>query len=174
MDSYNANFGRDYPARFYEQYYANQSGGSGVLSHFRPQRGRGIFGKLFRGFVLPTLGKAANVLKREAPKRLLSLGRDVIGDVADGKNFGSSLKDRSVGQLKRAANDILAPHVSAPKRKKRKTTRRQVGGGRRHRVRRRRRVGVSRQRRPSARRGGRRRRRSRAPPLFSRGRDIFG
>ena len=175
MDSYDTHFARDYPARFYEQFYANQSGGSGVLAHYRPQRGRGIFGKLFRGFVLPTLGKAANVLKREAPKRLLSLGRDVIGDVAEGKSLGSSLKNRGLGQLKRAAVDILDPHTSTPRRKKRRTTRRQVGGARRPRVRRRR--AVSRRRRVS--RVGkvirrRRRRRSIAPPLFSRGRDIFG
>ena len=162
-------FARDYPARFYEQYYANQSGGSGVLPHFRPQRGRGIFGKLFRGFVLPTLGKAANVLKREAPKRLLSLGRDVIGDVAEGRSIGNSLKNRGLGQLKRAAGDILAPHTTAPRKKKR---RRQVGGARRAKVRRRR-IGRRRTTKRSAKRT-KRRRRSVAPPLFSRGRDIFG
>ena len=173
MSSYDTHFARDYPARFYEQYYANQSGGSGVLPHFRPQRGRGIFGKLFRGFVLPTLGKAANVLKREAPKRLLSLGRDVIGDVAEGRSLGASLKNRGLGQLKRAASDILAPH--APRKKKRRVTRRQVGGARRAGVRKRRR-GVKRRatKRSTRKVGRRRRRRSAAPPLFARGRDIFG
>ena len=172
MSSYDTHFARDYPARFYEQFYANQSGGSGVLPHFRPQRGRGIFGKLFRGFVLPTLGKAANVLKREAPKRLLSLGRDVIGDVAEGRSLGDSLKNRGLGQLKRAASDILAPHTSAPPRKKRRRTRRQVGGARRTKVRRRKRP--QRPKRRVKRVGKRRRRRSTAPPLFARGRDIFG
>lgn len=170
MSSYDTHFARDYPARFYEQFYANQSGGSGVLPHFRPQRGRGIFGKLFRGFVLPTLGKAANVLKREAPKRLLSLGRDVIGDVAEGRSLGDSLKNRGLGQLKRAASDILAPHTSAPRKKRR--TRRQVGGARRTKVRRRKRP--QRPKRRTKRVGKRRRRRSTAPPLFARGRDIFG
>ena len=169
---------RDFPARFYDQYYSGQTGGSFILTHYRPQRGRGIFGKLFRGFVLPTLGKAAGVLKREAPKRLLSLGRDVIGDVVEGRSLGSSLKERGLSQLKQAAGDILAPHTSTPRRKKRKTTHRraQVGGARRSRVRRRRkqRVGAYRQRKSTIRRGGRRRRRSTAPPLFSRGRDIFG
>ena len=126
MDPHDNRFARDYPARFYESFYNDQSGGSLVLPHYRPQRGRGIFGKIFRGFVLPTLGKAANVLKREAPKRLLSLGQDVLGDVAEGRSLGSSLKRRGLGQLKRAAGDILG---GTPRKKRR----RQVGGGRRKR-----------------------------------------
>ena len=162
MDSYETRFARDYPARFYEDFYNHQSGGSIVLPHFRPQRGRGIFGKLFRGFVLPTLGKAANVLKREAPKRLLSLGREVIGDVAEGKSLGSSLKRRGLGQLKRAASDILAP---VPKKKRRRG---QVGSGARRQQRRRRRS-VRRPRKVA----GKRRKRKSSNPLFSRGRDIF-
>ena len=169
---------RDFPARFYDQYYSGQLGGSFDLPHYRPQRGRGIFGKLFRGFVLPTLGKAASVLKREAPKRLFSLGRDVIEDVAEGRSLGSSLKNRGLNQLKKAAGDILAPHAGAPRRRKRrKGQRRQVGGARRSRIRRRRRVGVSHQKKSvnkNPKRRRRRRRRSVAPPLFSRGRDIFG
>ena len=168
---------RDFPARFYDQYYSGQLGGSFDLPHYRPQRGRGIFGKLFRGFVLPTLGKAASVLKREAPKRLFSLGRDVIEDVAEGRSLGSSLKNRGLNQLKKAAGDILAPHAGAPRRKRRKGQRRQVGGARRSRIRRRRRVGVSHQKKSvnkNPKRRRRRRRRSVAPPLFSRGRDIFG
>ena len=169
MDSYDTRFARDYPARFYESFYNHQSGGSVILPHFRPQRGRGIFGKLFRGFVLPTLGKTANVLKREAPKRLLSLGRDIVEDVAEGKSFGSSLKRRGLGQLKRAAGDVLG--VTDTPRKKRRKTRRQVGGGGR---RRRRRQSVRRKTaRKTTRRRARRRRSRRAPPLFSRGRDIF-
>ena len=170
MDS---SFARDYPARFYEQYYHDQSGGSGVLPHFRPQRGRGLFGKLFRGFVLPTLGKAVNVLKREAPKRLLSLGRDVLGDVTEGKSLSSSLQRRGLGQLKRAASDILAPHSDAPPRKKTKR-RRQVGGARRRRRRVSQRRGRRRTRTVKQRRPRRRRRRSTTLPLFGRGRDIFG
>ena len=197
MDSHGTAYARDYPARFYEQYYAKQSGGnSAILPHFRPQRGRGIFGKLFRGFVLPTLGKVGNVLKREAPKRLLSLGRDVIGDVVEGKSLGSSLKRRGLSHLEKAAGDILAPSTS--KRARGAKRRRKVGqvGGRRgggkrrgrkqtqssHRRRRKRpgRFGAigdsssssSSSRRRKARRG--RRRRRTGLPSFSAGRDIFG
>lgn len=175
MDSYDSRFARDYPARFYENFYNHQSGGSAILPHFRPQRGRGIFGKIFRGFVLPTLGKAANVLKREAPKRLLSLGRDVLEDVVEGKSLGSSLKRRGVGQLKRAANDIL---TDTPRKTKRR--RKQVGSGgggarsgRRIRSSGRRRQSVRRRKTKTTRRRGRRRTNRSAQPLFARGRDIF-
>ena len=162
---------RDFPARFYDQYYSGQLGGSGILPHYRPQRGRGIFGKIFRGFVLPTLGKAANVLKREAPKRLLSLGRDVLEDVADGKALGQSLKHRGLGQLKKAAGDILAPNGVSAKRRRRKT--RQVGGARRRRRQRRAHHSRKTTRRVSHGVGKRRRSRKTRLPLFSRGRDIF-
>ena len=190
MDSHDTAYARDYPARFYEQYYAKQSGGgSDILPHFRPQRGRGIFGKLFRGFVLPTLGKVGNVLKREAPKRLLSLGRDVVGDVVDGKSLGSSLKSRGLSHLEKAAGDILAPstgkRAGGTRRRRRMRKTRQVGG-RRGGVRRRRRAQASHQRRRKRvgrfavsggrsrrRAGGRGRKRRAALPYFTPGRNIF-
>ena len=173
MDS--SGFTRDFPARFYENYYANQSGGSGILPHFRPQqRGRGIFGKIFRGFVLPTLGKTASLLKREAPKRLLSLGRDVIGDVAEGRSFGSSLKNRGLSHLKTATGDILAP-TAAKRGRRKKRSGRQVGGSIRKRRsdRRRRRRRKTVQRRKRRRTKTKKRTRTTVTPLFSRGRDIF-
>ena len=178
MDSPNSHFARDYPARFYEDFYRNQAGGSRILPHYRPQRGRGIFGKIFRGFVLPTLGKAVNTLKREAPKRLLSLGQEVLGDVVEGRSLKGSLKRRGLNQLKRAAGDIL----EGSPRKRRKGKKKQVGGARRKRrartTRKRQSVrysGIKRATHVSRRRRKRRAKKTnrQVTPFFSRGRDIF-
>ena len=124
---------------------------------------------------MPTLSKAAGVLKREAAPRLLSLGRDVLEDVTSGESFGNSLKRRGLNQIRGAATDILAPPTK--KRKKRRNPTKinrtgQVGGRKTRTKRRRKRIKRKSRRKPIK----KRRSRIRRSTLSSRKspRDIFG
>lgn len=84
----------------YLQYYVNQVG-SGIqgFSGTKYQRGYGFFSKLFQSAILPAL----KYLGRTA----LSTGSNILGDVAEGRNFKESIKSRGLAASKQVAVDAF-------------------------------------------------------------------
>ena len=81
-----------------DDYYKNQAGnGMTFYRGQRYQRGRGWFGRLYSGTVLPLL--------RYLGKKALSTGVDVVKDVVGGQNFKSSVKKRTRKAAVDAVND---------------------------------------------------------------------
>ena len=81
-----------------DDYYKNQAGnGMTFYRGHRYQRGRGWFGRLYSGAVLPLL--------RYLGKKALSTGVDVVRDVVGGQNFKTSVKSRTRKAAVDAVND---------------------------------------------------------------------
>ena len=95
----------DRTASFYSEpsYHYRGAGGFPVFSGSRRQRGGGILGSLAKMVmpVLKTVGKTA--LGQAA-----GLARDVVSDVASGRNLGQSLKQQGIKRLKNTALHSLS------------------------------------------------------------------
>lgn len=97
----------DLPASVYNDYYATQVGGT--LPYFaggRMQRGHGL-GSLFGGLLRSVVPMVGRVLKKEVPRRLFTMGSDVLRDVSQGTSLGAAVKKRGLQQLKGAAQQFV-------------------------------------------------------------------
>ena len=108
----------------YHDYYLHQAGkGYPVYAGRRYQRGDGL-GSIFGGLIraaAPLLKRGAKTLGRQA----LKTGLNIVGDVAEGKNFKQSAKSRlkSTGQalLQKAVRNVGPPGerpIKRPARRK--------------------------------------------------------
>lgn len=106
----------------YNDYYSTQAGsGLPVFSGSRGQNGYGlgsIFGGLFRS-ALPMLKQGLSTFGKQA----LRSGLDIVTDLADGRSFQESAKDRFRQGIKSFATDMRAQSAQSGNgvgRKKRK------------------------------------------------------
>lgn len=106
----------------YLQYYVHQVG-SGIQGFSGPkyQRGYGFFSKLFQSAILPAL--------KYLGRTVLSTGTNIFGDLAEGRDFKESLKDRGLAASKQAAIDALdrgKRFVQTGQGRKRRATKKKV------------------------------------------------
>ena len=84
-----------------EQYYRQQAGG--YLPLYSMQRGRGLFGNIFR-LAMPLL----KPLAKKALPHVVRAGKNVVKDVIRGKNVGKTIQKHAI----RAATDALSAAVN--------------------------------------------------------------
>lgn len=98
------------------QYYCRQIGHGQYFQGAPYQRGYGLFGDIIR-YVTPFVSKAGSYLG----KQLLSTGTKVISDVASGKTFKQSTRERLKESGMKIKDDLLKKiqHGSGIKRKSR-------------------------------------------------------
>ena len=97
--------------KFWTDFYLGQAKqtGHGDLAGFQGtpyQRGHGLgsfFGRLFRA-ILPVAKKVGKSVLKTAGKEALTLGADVMGDVAQGHNVKESLRKRGGTAAKNLMN----------------------------------------------------------------------
>ena len=85
----------------YINYYKQQAGNGLVgFEGVRYQKGHGFFGRLISSFAKPLLGYLG--------KKALGVGKDLAGDILQGKNFKESGKRRLKQGLKAVGEDALS------------------------------------------------------------------
>jgi len=101
----------DASRRLYEDYYANQSGGTmPVFVGRRHQRGHGLaqtIGGLFKRFVVPLVAPHAKRIGKQILGNVAKTGMEVVGDVMEGRSVKEAVKERGLSGIKRTVGDII-------------------------------------------------------------------